>query len=766
MRRPDHRRWPLLTLALLAVLAFGPACAGDPEARKQTYLASGDGYFDKGDYSTAIIEYRNAIAIDARFGKAHAKLAESYLRTGDAANALIAFARAADLLSDDFDVNLKTGVLLLAAGRPEDALGRAEVALKLRPQDVTAHVLRGNALAGLKSFDEALKAIEEAIRLDPERGTTITQKAFIELASGRREEAERTFKRAVEIAPNAVEGYLALGNYYWALGRLTETEQTFRSALKVKPEDPSANRAMAALSITTGRTAEAEQYLRTIADTFGDSASVVALANYYLLAGRSKDAIDKLTPLATGKEKVPGTPQLLARAYALSGDSGKARELVDTILEAERGDLDAQLLKAQLLYQDGKRDAALALVAAAASANPTSAEAQLMLGKLHVARGDVAPAEEALREVLRLNPRVTAAQVELSRLLLSTGRTADSLRTAEEAARNEPRSPEARLALVRSLLVAQDAARAQREIATLLADHPEVAEVQAMAGVLAVLKNDVAGGRAAFERALSANANSLEALSGLVALDLRAKDTAGAMKRIDSYVASNPRPEAMLLAARTHASAGDTAGAERYLRRAIDADASMLPAYAMLGELYLSQKRLDEARKEFDSLATRQTKPVAALTMSGIILMTQGQTAQARERFEKALAIDPRAPVAANNLAWMQVEAGENLDVALQLAQAAASASPDTPEITDTLGWVYYKKNLPQQAIPQFERSVSKAPGNPMFHYHLGLAYLQAGDADRGRASLRRALSAGADAGTAAEITRVLSAPQPASAKK
>jgi putative PEP-CTERM system TPR-repeat lipoprotein len=762
----DLRRRSLLTFTVLAALVLGSACAGDPEARKQKYMASGDEYFNKEEYSTAIIEYRNAIGIDARFGKAHAKLAESYLRAGDPANALSEFARAADLLPDDFDVNLKAGVLLLAAGRPEDALGRAEVALKLRPQDVTAHVLRGNALAGLKSFDEALKAIEEAIRLDPERGTTITQKAFIELASGRREEAERTFKRAVEIAPKAVEGYLALGNYYWALGRLPETEQTFRSALKIKPDDPSANRAMAALAITTGRTAEAEQYLRTVADTFGDAASVVALANYYLLAGRSKDAIDKLTPLATGKEKVPGTPQLLARAYALSGDRGKARELVDTILETERQDVDAQLLKAQLLYEDGQRDAAISLVKATVGASPASVEAQLMLGKLHVARGDVAPAEEAFREVLRLNPRVTAAQVELSRLLLATGRTGDSLRSAEEAARNEPRSPDARLALVRSLLVAQDTARAQKEISTLLAEHPDVAEVQAMAGVLAVLKNDVAGGRAAFERALSTNANSLEALSGLVALDLRAKDNAGAIKRIDSHVASNPRPEVMLLAARTHAAAGDPAGAERFLRRVIETDASMLPAYAMLGELYLSQKRLDEARKEFDSLAARQTRPVAALTMSGIILQTQGQIPQARQRFEKVLAIDSRAPVAANNLAWLQAEAGEDLDVALQLAQAAVSASPDTPEITDTLGWIYYKKNLPQQAIPQFERSVSKEPGNATFHYHLGLAYLQAGDADRGRASLRRALSAGADAGTAAEIKRLLSAPDAASARK
>jgi tetratricopeptide (TPR) repeat protein len=359
--------------------------------------------------------------------------------------------------------------------------------------------------------------------------------------------------------------------------------------------------------------------------------------------------------------------------------------------------------------------------------------------------------------VLRINPRLATAQVELSRLLLSTGRTADSLRSAEEAARTEPRSLEARLALVRGLLATKDAARAQKEIAVLLAARPDLAEVQAMAGLLGVLKNDTANARAAFERALSANANSLDALSGLIALDLRAKDNTGAIKRIDSRVATNPTPEVLLLAARTYASAGDRAGAERFLRRVIEADASMLPAYAMLGELYLSQKKLDEARKEFDSLAARQTRPVAALTMSGVILQSQGQIAQARARFEKVLAIDPRAPVAANNLAWLQVEAGENLDVALQLAQAAVSAAPDAPEITDTLGWIYYKKNLPLLAIPQFERSVSKAPQNTTFHYHLGLAYLQAGDANRGRASLQRALSAGADAKTAAEIKRVLS---------
>jgi Tfp pilus assembly protein PilF len=279
-----------------------------------------------------------------------------------------------------------------------------------------------------------------------------------------------------------------------------------------------------------------------------------------------------------------------------------------------------------------------------------------------------------------------------------------------------------------------------------------------LAGVLAMLENKPSGGRVAFERALSSNPNSLEAVAGLIALDLRDNNITAALKRIDDRLTTNSSPEWLLLAAQTYRSAHDLTGAERFLRRAIESDATLLTAYDMLGQLYLSQSRLDEARKEFDTLAAKQSKPVAALTMSGIILQTQGHVAEARKRFESALAIEPRSPVAANNLAWLQAEAGENLDVALQLAQSAVSVSPDTPEITDTLGWIYHKKNLPAQAIQQFERSVNKAPENAMFRYHLGLAYLQAGDIERGRVTLLRALSSKPGAKLAEDIKRALPA--------
>src|SRR5256885_3513099 len=45
--------------------------------------------------------------------------------------------------------------------------------------------------------------------------------------------------------------------------------------------------------------------------------------------------------------------------------------------------------------------------------------------------------------------------------------------------------------------------------------------------------------------------------------------------------------------------------------------------------------------------------------------------------------------------------------------------SPDEPNIHDTLGWIYYRKNMAAQALPHLERSTRTAPFDPVFRFHL-----------------------------------------------
>jgi tetratricopeptide (TPR) repeat protein len=98
------------------------------------------------------------------------------------------------------------------------------------------------------------------------------------------------------------------------------------------------------------------------------------------------------------------------------------------------------------------------------------------------------------------------------------------------------------------------------------------------------------------------------------------------------------------------------------------------------------------------------------------------------------------APIVANNLAFIYAEQGTNLDMALQLATTAKQGLPDNPDVDDTLGWIYYKKDMAKLAIRSLEDSLKRRPDTPEVLYHLGLAYSKAGDQDKAREALERAL--------------------------
>ena len=740
-------------IGALASAALLTACT-DPQVKKQQYFQSGNNYFDKKMYSEAIVEYRNAVAVDATFGEARKKLADALALSGNVPAAFDQYIRAADLLPNDVDAQIDAGTLLLGAKRPQDALQRAEAALKLQPNNVQALVLRGSALSGLTSNDEALKAIEGAIQLDPQRGRTYSSLASIQFAQGDNEKAEAAFRRAAELSPKDVQVHMALGNFYWATSRVQEAEAAFRTALALDPTNGPLNRFMASLMVTTGRRADAEQYVRRLADSSSNPADTLALADYYLMMDRPKDAIARLEKLPD--TKVPAVLDRLARAQIALGDQTRALALVEEALKIDAKDAAAHALKSTVLLRAGRFDEALAAAHAAVAADPSSADAQFAVGRLYAIRGDDNAARSAFQAALRINPRASAAQVALASVESQVGASEEAKRLASEVARNQPGNVTARLVLVRNLIATRDLVRADQEIKALTTAHPENAAVRAQEGRLALARNDLPLALISLERARKLDPNSYEVASLLVAIDIRRNDPAAAKARVEELVKNQPTTDALLLAARTYTAVKDPGSAEKALRAAIDMDPSLVTPYDLLGRLYLDQGKLDQALSQFETLAQKQSRPVEAITMTGMILRQQGKNDLARARYEEALRLDPNAATAANNLAWMLAESGQELDRAVDLAKIATAASPNNPVVMDTLGWAWLKKREPQLAIPLLQRCVELDPDNGWYHYHLGLAYDQAGDTDRARASLQRAYRAGTNAATKAEIDKLL----------
>ena len=80
------------------------------------------------------------------------------------------------------------------------------------------------------------------------------------------------------------------------------------------------------------------------------------------------------------------------------------------------------------------------------------------------------------------------------------------------------------------------------------------------------------------------------------------------------------------------------------------------------------------------------------------------------------------------------------MDRALTLAQTANQLAPGNPDISDTLAWIYYKREHYGLALPLLTEAAKKAPENAAVQLHLGLTLYKTGDKRRSREELERAV--------------------------
>jgi tetratricopeptide (TPR) repeat protein len=727
-------------LGMLFAAALSASCS-NADTEKVAHVKRGDQYVaDKRD-EFAVIEYASAIKLDPKLGEARLKLAQTYERMQNLRAAYPEYIRAADALPGDRDLQIKATRMLITAGNFEDAKARAAALLAKNPKDVELLLLHASALSALQDPAAAVAQIEEALAVNPDNSRAFVNLGAVRMRSGESQEAEAAFRQAIALEPSSVDVRLALANFLWAAGRSAEAESTIKDALVSEPKHLLANRMLGLLYLSTQRGAEAEQPLKVAADLSKTPAARLQLADYYGSLGRTKEAASLLTPLSTDPATFADAETRLAALEYAEGRTAEAHERLDAAMRRVPNAVPMMVLKAHWLTRENRLDEALERAKAAVAVDPQSAPAQFALAVVHDRRRDSGEAVKAYTEVLRLNPRATAAQVELSRLSLTSGDGKVALRYAEEAQQVDPSNPAAGVALARSLIAAGNLARAEVEVALLLERAPNAAVVHAVSGSLLTSKGNAPAARRAFERALEISPGFLEALGGLTYLDLVAKAPAQAIARLEPEIAKQPRSGPLLaLLARAHAAAGDQRRVEQVLRQAVSVDPRFMPGYAMLAQLYIQQGRTDEARAEFQAMAERDPSAIGARTMVGMLLAAQGKRDEAKKSYEATVNASDNAPVAANNLAFIYADEGTNLDIALQLATAAKQRLPDEPSVDDTLGWVYYKKDLPSLAVRPLEDSIRKRPDRPEVLYHLGLTYAKLADNAKARGALEHAL--------------------------
>lgn len=107
----------------------------------------------------------------------------------------------------------------------------------------------------------------------------------------------------------------------------------------------------------------------------------------------------------------------------------------------------------------------------------------------------------------------------------------------------------------------------------------------------------------------------------------------------------------------------------------------------------------------------------------GVVQDKSGQKHACIQSMKRAIELDPENANALNYLGYTYADLGENLDVAESLVSKALSLKPEDGFITDSLGWVYYKKGQFAEAVSVLEKAVELTQGDPVITEHLGDAY-------------------------------------------
>jgi len=229
--------------------------------------------------------------------------------------------------------------------------------------------------------------------------------------------------------------------------------------------------------------------------------------------------------------------------------------------------------------------------------------------------------------------------------------------------------------------------------------------------------------------------------------------------------------QALLILGQALAATGDPAGAADALRRAVDADRDLAPAWRMLGDLALArgdeagadaayaqslraaardpellaaavalcENRLPDAERALKGRLKQQPTDVAAIRMLAELATRIGRYTDAENLLARALELSPSFTGARHNYAVVLFRQGKTAEALDELAGLLAE-DPDNPAYRMLQAAALATLGDYGEAIAGYERLTREAPGQPKLWLSLGHALKTAGRQADAIAAYRQAL--------------------------
>ncbi len=755
------RAFLLAFLTLSIFLSAG--CKGDLADRAQKHLRNGQAFAKQGKSAEAIIEYRRAIQNNPQLVAAHLELAKLFLDRKEYLSAAREFRAVLKWDAANQEARIQLADLKFKARYFAEAKKDAEEFLRTYPEDPRALMILAESAHGLKDARLARSTVEGLLKVEATNSRGWYLLAILQLQAGELAQGERSLRQAIQHKTDWMVPVVALASLLVQQKAVAQGEEVLRQALATNPSSLDAHYLMASFFWQQQRLSEAEEVFRKI-KSLGENDPEYrgALALFYALSGKWEQAEQEYRDII-GKhgDDVPNR-QRLAGLYMGQGRTAEAETLLEGILKQNSSDARTLLIRGQLHLQQGRIEESLQDLLRAVQADPRWPLGRYHLAGAYLRQGYLKLAEDQLRNALEIAPNFTEARVLLAQLELDSGKAEKALAEFDRAVARRPASVVPYV--MRSMALARQGnySEAEKDLLPLLEEFPlpsaQVLTYRALAWVKFHQRRPIEARRFA-HRALALEPLSRDALFLLGLTYFAEKRAASGLVEVEAHVRAHPHwnagPDVL---GHLMGLAGRYDDAVKQLEKAIEMNPKATSTWMALSEIAVRQGKMDLAKDTLSKLAAQQPRFALAHVRLGQLAEFRKDWGSAVAHYQKALGIDPRDAVAKNNLAWVYAEQGGNIDVALRLAQEAKEARPDDPMISDTLGWIYVKKQSFGNAIQLFRQSVEKNPQKALYHYHLGVAYYRAGKKVEAKQSLQMALKLQRDIAGSQEAKEILGA--------
>lgn len=738
-RITPHSRSALFVLTAFCCLLI--AC--NPSVRKQKFYNRGIEFLEKGKPKQAILEFRNALQIDPTYPEANNALAEVLFRQGGQQEAYELLKRALAAHRNYLPARKGLAQIYRISGKLPEAEAEIRLVLATTPNDVDALMMLGLIQQRQDRIKDAEATFGRVLEIRFNHVDAILALASLKQEAADLPAAERYLKLALERDPASIPGNLSLISFYITRGRPDEAESLFSEALRITNNTPEILLAQANYYIEFKQIPKAEAVVRMVHSLHGsDPKYRTVLADFYAQIDQWTKAKAELERILQQHRDDRAATNKLIEVLLNLNDRKSAENLNDPILKENPKDAHAHLVKGRFALTDGRLDEAFMHFNATKAYEADLPALYYWYAQAYQVRGELDQARLALAAALKLDPQYQTARLNLAELQNRAHIFDGALSNARIVLLRSPNNIRAMLIYSQALISTRDYVRAAKVLKLVAEKAPNEMDLHRQLGIVYFARNNLPAARQEFTLAWDAQPNSQGLLEDLLRTYLTENQTGPAIDFLQKQL--QLRPQNALLhheLAQVYLLQKKQPEAIEALTKALSLDPTRFDSATLLADLYIANQQSEQAVSVVTEMLRKAPQNSALLMRAGMLFEKVGRWDEARKVYERALQIDKTNAIAKNNLAWLFAEHDGNIDVALGLAQQAKEALGDDPQVTHTIGWIYYKKGIYQTALTYLKASAQGNPKNALLQYQLGLAYAKAGSPLEARQALRNALA-------------------------